>query len=79
MLEFYPSALHRVMISTREAGERTSARYSIPYFVSPLPHANIEPLPSLVAARGIAVYELVTFNTYAEQMFRATQTSVLKE
>ncbi|KAF4635091.1 hypothetical protein G7Y89_g3018 [Cudoniella acicularis] len=68
----YPSSIHRVVISGKDNGEETPERYSIPYFVAPLPDEVIEPQPSLVAALGKQVYEPVTFNSYSEQMFKAT-------
>jgi isopenicillin N synthase-like dioxygenase len=78
-LGFYPSALHRVVISGKANGEPTPARYSIPYFVVPLPDGVIEPQPSLVTAHGKQVYEPVTFNSYSEQMFKITQIHDAKE
>jgi len=69
----YPSALHRVTISGKETGKETPARYSIPYFVAPVTEAIVEPMPSLVAASGKAVYEPVTFASYSESMFDAIQ------
>ncbi|PQE29143.1 thymine dioxygenase protein [Rutstroemia sp. NJR-2017a BBW] len=78
-LGFYPSALHRVVISGKASGEPTPARYSIPYFVVPLPDGVIEPQPSLVTAHGKQVYEPVTFNSYSEQMFKITQIHDAKE
>ncbi|KAH8701528.1 putative leucoanthocyanidin dioxygenase [Talaromyces proteolyticus] len=70
---FYPSARHRVVISGKAKGEATPARYSIPYFLVPQPDGVIEPQPSLVVAHGKQVYKPVTFNSYSEEMFRATQ------
>jgi isopenicillin N synthase-like dioxygenase len=70
---FYPSALHRVVISGEGRGEETPARYSIPYFLVPTADGVIEPQPSLVAAHGKQVYKPVTFTSYSEEMFQATQ------
>ncbi|EEA26496.1 hypothetical protein EYB25_003733 [Talaromyces marneffei] len=70
---FYPSALHRVVISGKDHGEETPARYSIPYFLVPTLDGIIEPQASLVAAHGKQVYKPVTFTSYSEEMFRVTQ------
>lgn len=67
----YPSALHRVAISGKEDEEFTPGRYSIPYFVQPVPDGVVEAPPSLVAAMGKQVYEPITFRAYAEEMLRA--------
>ncbi|KUL90404.1 hypothetical protein ZTR_01981 [Talaromyces verruculosus] len=70
---FYPSALHRVVISGKGTGEETPARYSIPYFLVPTADGVIEPQPSLVASHGKQVYKPVTFTSYSEEMFQVTQ------
>ncbi|KAF7865245.1 hypothetical protein EAF04_006222 [Stromatinia cepivora] len=75
----YPSALHRVVISGKVSGEPTPARYSIPYFVVPLPDGVIEPQVSLVSAHGKQVYEPVMYRSYSEQMFTVTQVRDAKE
>lgn len=54
-------------------GEETPARYSIPFFVTSLPDALIEPQPSLVTAHGKQVYEPITFNTIAEKFAKITR------
>ncbi|CAG8960681.1 hypothetical protein HYFRA_00013449 [Hymenoscyphus fraxineus] len=69
---FYPSGLHRVVVSGKKNAEETPARYSIPYFIAPTPDDIIVPSPSLVARQGKQVYEAVTFNSYSEQMFKRT-------
>ncbi|CAG8971839.1 hypothetical protein HYALB_00001950 [Hymenoscyphus albidus] len=68
----YPSGLHRVVVSGKANGEETPARYSIPYFVTPTPDDVIAPSPSLVARQAKQIYEVVTFNSYSEQMFQRT-------
>jgi isopenicillin N synthase-like dioxygenase len=61
------------VISGKENGKPTPARYSIPFFVGPLPEGLIEPQPSLVVAHGKQVYEPVTFNSYAAEMAKITR------
>ncbi|KAF2198624.1 putative leucoanthocyanidin dioxygenase, partial [Delitschia confertaspora ATCC 74209] len=65
----YPSAMHRVVIAGNDGEQTTPARYSIPYFVSPIGEGIIEPQKSLIERNGKQVYESVTFNTYSEAMF----------
>jgi isopenicillin N synthase-like dioxygenase len=62
-----------VVITGKASGGDTPERYSIPYFVVPKPDGVIEPQASLVNLHGEKVYERVTFNSYSEQMFQATQ------
>jgi isopenicillin N synthase-like dioxygenase len=72
-LGFYPSALHCVAIFDKTIGEAMPPRYSILYFVSPLPDGIIKPQPSLVAIYGKRVYEPVTFESYSEEMFKISR------
>ncbi|KAM5346359.1 hypothetical protein ACJ41O_009364 [Fusarium nematophilum] len=61
----YPSALHQVV-----SRNHSTARYSIPYFVSPTRDGVIEPQASLVESMGCKKFEPVTAVEYSTEMFK---------
>ncbi|KAF4998943.1 hypothetical protein FDECE_11657 [Fusarium decemcellulare] len=60
----YPSALHEVVV--RNPGQ---ARYSIPYFFSPIGEGIIEPQPSLVEKVESRLFDPVSMMEYSKTMF----------
>ncbi|KAJ3543706.1 hypothetical protein NM208_g3441 [Fusarium decemcellulare] len=60
----YPSALHEVVV--RNPGQ---ARYSIPYFMSPIGEGIIEPQPSLVEKVESRLFDPVSMMEYSKTMF----------